>query len=585
MGLLLLGWYLGNGSWSQPATDTIGLSYLPFALLQHRTVFLSAYSPVQESVVVHGQIVCKYSVGTALTALPVYVPYVVVGGHFSPAAAAVIGKVSGGLLTAIAGVAEYYAMLRLWRSVGIATCGGVLFGFGTEVSSIASQGLWEQTGAVLWLAVLLLVGAWITERPDEPWLYVAAGGAAGMTALCRPQDVLLAGPILLGIVWLGWRRGGGGRRSLLLEVLGGLPLLVVEVGYNEVAFGSVLRTGYASRASGVLGMFSNPLGSGLVGLLLSPSKGWVVYNPWIILPVVVGVCLVVRVAVRRVTALPRGGYLVTSGVVGVTGYVCLMAVYYQWPGGYTFGPRYELDAVPVLVMASVWSALVIMMDAGEDVWGMRLSRLREVAGSAIVITCCWSMLLQGAGTYVLSGYNWNLAASEDDIFSWQGSQMMYYLRALSAELFPARLSVIQGPVEFRGPVLRSGVTLLNSSPGAARVTCLAPNSLYWGYVTVVNRGEQKLSAFPDGSGVGEMVVSYHVYKSGRLIAYDGEAIHLLWSIPPGGRRLVQFQITTPTKAGTYEYVITGLQEGVRWLQQGQGPGDSTVMELTVSSRC
>src|SRR5205814_541411 len=77
-----------------------------------------------------------------------------------------------------------------------------------------------------------------------------------------------------GLVALGLH---GFRPTRLIAMLAGAAIgLAPLLAYNDLAFGSPLEQGYGIKS------FATPIQTGLYGLLVSPSRGLLVYTPYVI---------------------------------------------------------------------------------------------------------------------------------------------------------------------------------------------------------------------------------------------------------------------------------------------------------------
>ena len=129
--------------------------------------------------------------------------------------------------------------------------------------------------------------------------------------------------------------------SALLQGL--LPILVsglVLALYNHLRWGSFI-TSYGGPHASELG-FTTPLSLGLRGLLLSPGKSIFVFNPLAVLGVF-GLVLMFR----------RDRALALLIVFLVVPRLVFFAMWSSWDGGWTWGPRFLLPAVPLLTLAAV----------------------------------------------------------------------------------------------------------------------------------------------------------------------------------------------------------------------------------------
>lgn len=109
-------------------------------------------------------------------------------------------------------------------------------------------------------------------------------------------------------------------------------------GYNYIRFGSVLQTGYHFGA-GQEG-FTTPLGWGAFGLLVSPARGFVWYNP---------PALLALAAWPRFHRAHRAlGWLMLAVIAA---HVIVFGMWWEWWGGYGWGPRFLLPLAPYAPMA------------------------------------------------------------------------------------------------------------------------------------------------------------------------------------------------------------------------------------------
>jgi hypothetical protein len=168
---------------------------------------------------------------------------------------------------------------------------------------------------------------------------VIAGTAAGIAVLMRWDSVLTAAaPIGLCAVWV-VARTPAPLRSRILKLAAFLAPVAIAVGinlaYDVLRFGQPLAGPYSGDQLG----FSTPLLKGVFGLLLSPGVGLFVYTPVLLMSVlafpgfwkhwkVEGALILALFAVR----------------------VAFFARYWSWDGGATWGPRFLVPLIPLLVV-------------------------------------------------------------------------------------------------------------------------------------------------------------------------------------------------------------------------------------------
>ncbi|HEX9268374.1 MAG TPA: hypothetical protein VF998_00900 [Candidatus Limnocylindria bacterium] len=328
--------------------------------------------------------------GIALLALPVLVPAVLAGVEPGDATALLL------LGHLVAAIVETIATLVLWTTLRRFVSPGwslglvLLYTLGTSVRTVASQALWQHAGVHLFVALALFLV--LVERPVAPLRELVAGVLLGFGAVVRQTTALVA----LGI----------GRRRWLWAVagfgVGVIPLLV----YDAVAFGDPFEQGYGTKP------FDAPIVTGVAGLLVSPSRGLLVYEPYIAFAIVALV-----LAWRRPGAI--AARLRGLGIVALAT-LLLYATYAEWWGGRVFGPRFLDDLAPIMFVALGWAI-------GR---GLLASRGVRVAFWA---TAGWSLALFNAAALVYQ-QGWDNAREvnfhPERLFDWSDPQWLAVLRSL-----------------------------------------------------------------------------------------------------------------------------------------------------------
>ena len=367
--------------------DTIPNRLLPFAVLAHGTLTLDPFVDdlAAAGIVkpwytreVGGSTVSLYPPGTGLVALPLFVaPYhwLKATGRADDAellaASEGLEKVAAAVIAAASVVVTYLAARRLASPSG-AMWIGLGLGLGTSIWATASQMLWQHGVVALAIAAgLLLLG-----HPDRPsWTLAAAGLVFGVGAMTRPSAALM---LAAAVAWVALRsplRTAAVELAWLLS--GAVPPLLATALYNQRYFDNFL--GAYGLMKGAVDLRRAPLG--LAGLLVSPNRGLLVFTPIALL----GIYGLVRCAWK-----PSGTGLGIFGIAAILHGV-LSGAYYQWAGGWSFGPRYLVDVLPILALgaALVWRSL-----GGAWKWAL--------AGALL-----WSVAVQLDGSFCYPASNWN----------------------------------------------------------------------------------------------------------------------------------------------------------------------------------
>jgi hypothetical protein len=305
---------------------------------------------------------------------------------------AALGKTLGAACAA-GSVAFVYLACRRLVSPSTALLAAIAYAFGTSTWAITSQALWQHAPGQLFAAI----GAWLLagDRPAR----ARAGMLFGLATLSRLTNVTLA---IAGALAME-------RRDVARYVLWGLPSLAFLATYQWLALGTPLAAGYPPEP-----WLART--DGFAGLLVSPSRGVFVYSPFLVAAVV---------AWWRAWR-GRGAHvrLLRATSLGVLGVWLVHGAFGEWWGGWNFGNRYLLDALPFTMLA-VATALEEIVLARP--WPRRL----------FAATLAWSVVLQFAGAAYYyeywDGAHWDVTPILLDtnlwrLWSWDDPQWLWVLR-------------------------------------------------------------------------------------------------------------------------------------------------------------
>jgi hypothetical protein len=300
----------------------------------------------------------SYGLGQSLLEAPAYL-LAVNTGHRPETLAMLVNPV---VFAAVA-VAVWAWARTAGATAGMAAATAAATSFGTLLLAYTTTG-GSELGTALGIAIAIL-GVELTANRPMTGAVVAAAGVT-VAVLMRPDSALLVAIPVAVAVLLRTRRG------VPLFVLGVVPVAIVTLVYN-------LSHGAQYQGITWSQTFSHPLGAGVYGLLLSPSRGLLLYVPlvlpalvaipwaWRRSPVVTGVCLAL-LAIR----------------------VLFYAKWFAWHGGWAWGPRFLVPAMPAL------APLVL-----EIVRRLSWRRpTRAVATTAVVGVMALSILVQVLGVAV-----------------------------------------------------------------------------------------------------------------------------------------------------------------------------------------
>ncbi len=316
----------------------------------------------------------------------------------APVAANLIAKATASLLTALTvGCAFLVAVRRLSNARAAVVALGL--GLGTNLWVGVSQTLWQQETAFLTLmwAILLLD----TDKPSVTRA-VMVGVLLGCAGWARPQIAPTVAIVAISMLvrWGAW------------AAVALIPILVAAgaaMSINLAWFGHPLGVVPALEAlhpsvHGVAGSLGAKPWVAAAGLLVSPSRGLLVFSP------------VVAVAAAGFGAARRGGWaspLRWYLLAALTQFV-FYSMYSVWWAGHTYGPRYALDLVPVLVPLAVAGFPVV---AG-----------RRALAILAILALAWSVTVSAAGAFIYPAEGWSTFPSDvdrnhDRLWEWHDSQI------------------------------------------------------------------------------------------------------------------------------------------------------------------
>jgi len=279
----------------------------------------------------------NYPIGMALSYLPVLALARIVGADIHDAKvqwrlAKLLAAFMGSLI--LSGL--FLILLKLSSLRAAAWTTGFL-GIGSGLLSTVGQGLFNHDGVLL-VMVLLLAGEILIEKPSlgKATIY---GLLLAWAASVRLTAVLILGPL---VIWLAFRL-----RWKMLPVLSvaacGVATLTL---YHWHHYGHLLGPQFLV-AKNLTATTTNHFATAFWGSLISPSRGFFIYQPWALL-------FFLGLTRASFALLPQG-----LGLALLAGMILHFATITQWPiwwGGHCWGSRLMTEW---LIPVSLLVALVI----------------------------------------------------------------------------------------------------------------------------------------------------------------------------------------------------------------------------------
>jgi hypothetical protein len=269
--------------------------------------------------------------------------------------------------------------------------------FGTQLWSTASRSLWPQT----WDLLLISLSVWLLMKPRlRPF---ALGTVLAWACFTRPQGFPIA--FMVGVYVLlefGWR-------PLLTYAAAGVAWTTAFAVILLYFFGHLVPLVYRGGLR-----FPQEFFFRLSGILVSPSRGLLVFVPIVVVPTY----LTVRYW-RRLPFRPLG----LLAVAAITAQMIMTASWVVWWGGGSYGPRLLLDTIPWFVMLTILGVKAFL----EDQTLTMRQRAAVINISLLLLTVSVAMNAVGA-TSVTAAISWNSTPSIDAnpqrLWDWEHPQFL-----------------------------------------------------------------------------------------------------------------------------------------------------------------
>ncbi len=365
----------------------------------------------------------RFAPGTAVALVPAVALGLALGlGPSDIETWSYVDKAVATLLVVVAALASYAAARRL-AGDRAAFLGTFAIVAATSIATVVGQRSWQHalgTAAVA-LGWLLLVRG----RDDPRWL-----GRSGLPlALAITARYALAAIWIVALVGLVARRP----RTALSFVAWSVPPLAFLALYDTVLFGNPAAVSYTPQ----LWQWSSL--EGLPGNLVSPSRGLLIFSPFLV------------AALWAFSRRARRDALAAFALAAFAAMLAVHGLYIEWWGGWSYGNRYLVEALPILATGVALA------------WRDARGGARLLIAAAIV----FAVALQAAGLvayyHFWDGYNWDAArepAGGSAMWDLSDPQWLWTLRAALATggvrlLLVVPVAAAFAYVAFRGSTART----------------------------------------------------------------------------------------------------------------------------------
>ncbi|MEX1118039.1 MAG: hypothetical protein WEB60_04515 [Terrimicrobiaceae bacterium] len=220
------------------------------------------------------------------------------------------------------------------KAAGLTT---LFLGVGSAMFSTVGQGLWQHGGVILGSLLVLLIEFRSQRQPRPADLWIQGFTCAFMMA-CRLSSVLFLAPFLLWVFVRSPRRAIG---IFLVAIISFFPW--------GALYGSIYPSIFGPSTGQITARLWNSPATEAVAVLLSPGRGFFIYQPWALLAFMPLIPIVRRQWAESTNYPVPRGWVIFCAVV-IFAHIFLVSSWGMWWGGHCWGSRLLSEAVPFVAL-------------------------------------------------------------------------------------------------------------------------------------------------------------------------------------------------------------------------------------------
>ncbi len=214
----------------------------------------------------------------------------------------------------------------------------LLLALGSAMYSTIAVGIWQHGGIIFWSLVFVLTEYRQSQSSSWKWTLLQ-GVALGSMIPWRPSSLLVAGSLGL------WTLCRKPKQAVLVALVAALAFLPWGMFY-WTCYENLLGPTHTQSEQGNWHWTSI---DGFLGVLISPGRGFIVYQPWIVLvglwllPAVRASHSAVPLSMNRQSILP---FCALAVILNFT----LVGAWCMWWGGWCYGSRLNSEVLPLAAL-------------------------------------------------------------------------------------------------------------------------------------------------------------------------------------------------------------------------------------------
>jgi hypothetical protein len=371
------------------------------AIIQYQTIKLDVYKVDKDFHVemIQGHRYYSFPIGTSIFATPFVLASNVLGYDLSiPKHDSYIQNILSSFSIAVASALMYF-LYRLYLPIIENTLFVITFCLGSSIVSTGGTALWSANFTlVICILILILVACIDNNVSVNPYIMSFLLFAA---FLCRPTSVSLILPVL-AVLFL------NNRLAFIQACLILTALSAIYIFSNLLEYGQLLPSYYQPSRIGN----SNSMWVAFMGLLISPSRGILVFTPLFAL-IIIGL----PIYFKEIKSLR----IFQVCIVWIILHLIIIVRFPHWWGGHSYGSRLFTEIIPgiALLLVLIWKNV------------RKTITLKALFGLSVVVALLGSVSIYIntiQGLYNTSTAQWNVEPNIDQepvyLFNWRYPQFL-----------------------------------------------------------------------------------------------------------------------------------------------------------------
>jgi hypothetical protein len=406
--------------------DTVPGRYLPFSILCDGDFNLNEFTFLYKNEEKppyylirndSGELLSTFGPGIALSVLPFYSVILLFKNNFDFDSLLLIAKILSSFFVSLSAVFLFLSALRL-SNRHVALFATAAYALGSSVFAISSQGLWQHTPASLFVALGLFL---LVHSGEKKWLAGLASFSFSLAFLVRHQLFIIW---FIFLLYVFFRH----RKSFIHYLCLAYPSIIFMIAYNfyyfdsMIAFPQIEVSGHlAEFKTGSSDVWSTPVLTGLSGLLISPSRGLLLFSPVFIFSFIGMFMVFFRLRIQKLKTDENNILYVSIALISIA-YILLMSKWYDWWGGWGFAYRPIVDVMPLLSL--------LLIPFFNFIYPRR-NAVSIIVRIIVISFLIFSIYVQFLGTYSSGFIKWHSISDVDRdherLWSVKDSMLIYYL--------------------------------------------------------------------------------------------------------------------------------------------------------------